>query len=78
MEKYYLWINFRVAEDLNNKKLQSLEIAVLYSKIPEEIKKEIISTYISVDNDEARITVRIKDSKENLRRNDLIKKLIVI
>ena len=25
----------RVAEDLNNKELQSLEIAVLYSKIPE-------------------------------------------
>ena len=24
----------RVAEDLNNKELQSLEIAVLYSKIP--------------------------------------------
>ena len=31
----------RVAEDLNNKELQSLEIAVLYSKIPEEIKKEM-------------------------------------
>ena len=29
----------RVAEDLNKKELQSLEIAVLYSKIPEEIKK---------------------------------------
>ena len=28
----------RVAEDLNNKKLQSLEIAVLYSKIPNSIK----------------------------------------
>ncbi len=28
----------RVAEDLNKKELQSLEIAVLYSKIPEEIK----------------------------------------
>ena len=28
----------RVAEDLNNKELQSLEIAVLYSKIPETIK----------------------------------------
>ena len=45
----------RVAEDLNKKELQSLEIAVLYSKIPEEIKKEIISPYISVDDDEARI-----------------------
>ena len=28
----------RVAEDLNKKELQSLEIAVLYSKIPDEIK----------------------------------------
>ena len=65
----------RVAEDLNKKELQSLEIAVLYSKIPEEIKKEIISPYISVDDDEARVTVRIKDSLENLRRNDLIKKI---
>ena len=65
----------RVAEDLNEKKLQSLEIAVLYSKIPLEIKKEIVSPYISVDNDEARIVVRIKDSLENLRRNDLINKI---
>ena len=39
----------RVAEDLNNKELQSLEIAVLYSKIPDSIKKEIITPYISVE-----------------------------
>ena len=65
----------RVAEDLNKKELQSLEIAVLYSKIPEEIKKDIISPYISVENDEARISVRIKDSLKDLRRNDLIKKI---
>ena len=50
----------RVAEDLNKKELQSLEIAVLYSKIPETIKKEIISPYISVEKDEARVNVRIK------------------
>ena len=65
----------RVAEDLNNKELQSLEIAVLYSKIPEEIKKEIVSPYISVEYDEARISLRIKDSLKDLRRNDLIKKI---
>ena len=65
----------RVAEDLNKKELQSLEIAVLYSKIPEEIKKEIVSPYISVEDDEARIAVRIRDSLENLKRNDLIKKI---
>ena len=65
----------RVAEDLNKKELQSLEIAVLYSKIPDEIKKEIISPYISVDKDEARISVRIKDSLKDIRRNDLINKI---
>ena len=65
----------RVAEDLNNKELQSLEIAVLYSKIPETIKTEIISPYISVEKDEARISVRIKDSLKDLRRNDLINKI---
>ena len=65
----------RVAEDLNQKELQSLEIAVLYSKIPTEIKKEIITPYISVEKDEARISLRIKDSLKDLRRNDLIKKI---
>ena len=65
----------RTAEDLNGKELQSLEIAVLYSKIPDEIKKEIVSPYISVENDEARVSVRIKDSLKDLRRDDLINKI---
>ena len=65
----------RVAEDLNNKELQSLEIAVLYSKIPTAIRNEIVSPYISVEKDEARISVRIKDSLKDLRRNDLINKI---
>jgi predicted RND superfamily exporter protein len=65
----------RVAEDLTGNKLETLEAGVLYSKIPEEIKKEIISPYISVKNSEARISVRIKDSTKDLRRNDLIYKI---
>jgi len=65
----------RVAEDLTGDKLETLEAGVLYSKIPEEIRKEIISPYISVKDSEARISVRIKDSTKNLRRNDLIKKI---
>ena len=65
----------RVAEDLNKKELQSLEIAVLYSKIPETVKSEIIDPYISIKDDEARISLRIKDSSKDLRRNDLIKKI---
>ena len=65
----------RVAEDLIGNKLGTLETGILYSKFPEEIKKEIISPYISIKDNEARISVRIKDSLEDLRRNELIKKI---
>jgi len=66
----------RVAEDLNDgKKLQGLEMGVLYTKIPDSIKKEVIDPYISIKNDEARISLRVLDSKEDLRRNDLIQKI---
>jgi uncharacterized protein len=65
----------RVAEDLTGNKLETLETGVLFSKIPEEIKKEIISPYISIKDNEARISVRIKDSLKDLRRNELINKI---
>jgi predicted RND superfamily exporter protein len=65
-----------VATQLNNNKpLGTLEMGVLYSKIPESIKTEIIDPYLSIENDEARISLRIIDSQENLRRNDLINKI---
>ena len=59
----------------NNKELGTLEMGVLYSKIPETVKSEIIDPYISIKDDEARISLRIKDSSKDLRRNDLIKKI---
>jgi uncharacterized protein len=65
-----------VATQLNNNKpLGTLEMGVLYSKIPDSIKKEIIDPYISIKDNEARISLRIIDSQEGLRRNDLIKKI---
>ena len=65
-----------IAESLNKgKPLGSLEMGVLYNKLPEDIKKNIINPYISIDNDEARITMRILDSKPDLRRKELIEKI---
>ena len=65
-----------VATQLNNNKpLGTLEIGILYSKIPEKIKKDIIDPYISINDNEARISIRIIDSQDGLRRNDLIKKI---
>ena len=65
-----------VATQLNNNKpLGSLEMGVLYSKIPENIKTEIIDPYISIEDNEARINLRIIDSQKDLRRNDLINQI---
>jgi predicted RND superfamily exporter protein len=65
-----------VATQLNNNKpLGTLEMGVLYTKIPQSIKTEIIDPYISIKDNEARISLRIIDSQENLRRNDLINKI---
>ena len=65
-----------VATNLNNNKpLGSLEMGVLYSKVPESIRKEIVDPYISIENSEARINLRVKDSLPELRRNDLINQI---
>ena len=65
-----------VATQLNNNKpLGTLEMGVLYSKIPDTIKKEIVDPYISIEDSEARVSLRIKDSQEGLRRNDLLNKI---
>ena len=66
----------QVAKKLNNnKELGTLEMGVLYNKIPDSIKKEIVDPYISIKDNQARINLRIIDSKKDLRRNDLIKKI---
>ena len=59
----------------NNKPLGTLEMGVLYSKIPNSIKKDIIDPYISVKDNEARISLRIIDSQDGLKRNDLINQI---
>ncbi len=66
----------KVATALNDgRSLGTLEMGVLYSKIPNTIKKEIVDPYISIQHSEARINLRIKDSLPDLKRNDLIKKI---
>ena len=66
----------RVAEDLNKgKKFDALELAVLNKKIPPKLKEEIINPFISIENNEARLTVRVLDSQDDLRRGELIERI---
>jgi len=66
----------KIGRQLNDgKTLDSLDMAVLYTKLPEKYKELILIPYVSFDNNEIRFTVRIKDSMKSLQRNTLLKEL---
>ena len=68
--------SIRVAEIVNNnKELNSLEMSLLYKKLPDEVKDIAVTPYLSIENNEARINVRILDSNPNLRRAKLIEEI---
>ncbi len=66
----------RTVEALNDgKEFSGLELGVINKKIPNDIRQEVIDPYVSVDDNEARISMRILDSLEDLRRGELIKRI---
>ncbi len=66
----------RVAEDLNEgKKFDPFELNVIYKKLPEKLKTNVVDPYISIENDEARINLRVLDSLKDLRRKELIDRI---
>ena len=62
----------RVVEGITKQELEGLELAILYTKIPPETKKDLIEPYISIDNNEARLLARVTDSIPDLRRKELL------
>ena len=65
-----------IAEKLNNgKPLDSFELALLYSETPDEFKTMLIKPYVSVEHNQVRFWVRVRDSDKSLRRNELLKKI---
>ncbi len=66
----------RVAEQLHEgKEFDGIELGVMNKKIPDRIRSDMVDPYVSVDNNEARISVRILDSLEDLRRKDLLERI---
>ena len=68
--------SIRVAEKVNEgKELNSLEMSLLYKKLPDEVKEIAVNPYLSIPDDQARINVRVLDSNPQLRRAELISNL---
>jgi predicted RND superfamily exporter protein len=66
----------RVAEGLyEGRPFDAIELGVLSKKIPKQIQSEMVDPYVSVEQNEARISLRILDSLKDLRRKELLEKI---
>lgn len=66
----------KIGKTLNdNRDLDGITLALIYNQLPEDYKKLILSPFVNIEANEARISMRIIDSNDELRRNELIKKI---
>ena len=65
----------RVGEEINKGPFDAFELAIVYKRMPQDLKSTLIDPFISVADNEARISVRVKDSLADLRRDELLKQL---
>ena len=66
----------RAGESINDgQEFTPFELAILYKKIPADIREQMIEPYISIDTDDARVSLRILDSLPDLRRKELLDKI---
>ena len=66
----------KIGRDINDgEALDDFLLAILFQKMPPDFKTALINPYVSVEHEQARINVRIKDSMKSLRRDALLKKI---
>jgi predicted RND superfamily exporter protein len=63
----------QLAEKMNgNAPVDSFVWALLYSRIPESLKETVVTPFVSVTYNQVRFNVRVRESNEDLNRNELI------
>jgi predicted RND superfamily exporter protein len=66
----------KLARQINNgEDLNDLELALLRSVLPEDIRESLLYSYINKDDSVVRISTRVNESATNLNRNELLKKI---
>jgi predicted RND superfamily exporter protein len=66
----------KIAQRLTGgRELDSFELSLIYNEIPDDYRELLITPYVSVENDQVRFFVRVKDSEESLRRNELVSRI---
>ncbi|MBT3226213.1 MAG: RND family transporter [Deltaproteobacteria bacterium] len=66
----------KVGKTLNDgEPLDNFLLALIYNELPEKFRKIVLSPFVSVEHNQARFSVRIRDSEPTLRRDALLKRI---
>jgi predicted RND superfamily exporter protein len=65
----------RMGEDINQGDFDAFELAIVNKRMPEELRTSMIVPYISIEENEARINMRVLDSLRDLRRKELLEQI---
>ena len=66
----------QILQALNGDKPYSdFKLAVVYKRVPEEVKDALITPYLSADGNQIRFSIRIYESDKSLKRQVLIDKI---
>ena len=65
----------KLAEIVKGNKLDDLELALLRKVLPEDINDQLLSSYISEDDNQVRLSARVIESMDGLNRKNLIEEV---
>ncbi len=66
----------KVGKVLNDgEALDNFMLALIYNQLPEKFRKIVMTPFVSVEHNQARFSVRVRDSEPTLRRDALLKRM---
>ncbi|MDX1736020.1 MAG: MMPL family transporter, partial [Halioglobus sp.] len=66
---------FAVVKDLMGEDISGVELALVQKSLSGDIAELMIDPYFSLDKEQARLSVRVMETSETLRRNDFLRNL---
>jgi uncharacterized protein len=63
---------FAVVKNLLGEDVGSVELALVQKSLPDDIKGMMVDPYFSAANEQARVTVRVKETSQSLRRDQFL------
>jgi hypothetical protein len=66
---------FSVVKNLMGEDIGGVELAIVQKSFPDDMKKLMVSPYYSENTQQARLTVRVKETSKDLRRDEFLREV---